>query len=96
MGFQLEFSEEAATQLEEIERLDQVKFRKVGKCLWLLKNNPRHPGLRTHEFKSLTWERGVKVWEAYVESKTSSAWRVFWHYGPRKDVITVLAISSHP
>lgn len=75
---------------------DLVKLRKVQKCLGLLQSNPRHPGLATHEFRSLKGINDEKVWLAYVENRTPGAWRVFWHYGPGKGVITIIAITPHP
>lgn len=75
---------------------DPVKLKKVRKCLGLLESNPRHPGLETHEFSSLKGSGGEKVFEAYVENNTPSAWRVFWHYGPGPGEITILAITAHP
>lgn len=41
-------------------------------------------------------ENGEKVWEAYAENKTPSAWRVFWHYGAGGNEITIVAITPHP
>ncbi|BAZ21137.1 hypothetical protein NIES4073_20150 [Kalymmatonema gypsitolerans NIES-4073] len=37
-----------------------------------------------------------KVFEAYVENNTPSAWRIFWYYGPDQSFITVWAIAPHP
>lgn len=34
--------------------------------------------------------------EAYAENKTPAAYRIFWHYGPGQDEITVIAIIPHP
>jgi hypothetical protein len=62
---------------------------------WLVGNNPRHPRLETHEYSSLSGINGEKVWEAYVENIVSFALRVFWHYVPRKSVITIVAITPH-
>jgi hypothetical protein len=73
-------------------------FKQVKKCIDLLLENPRHPGLNTHEFKSLTnpYDDGEKVFEAYAQQKTSGAYRVFWCYGPEKGQITIIAITPHP
>jgi hypothetical protein len=45
--------------------------------------------------------KDVKVWDSYVENRTPSAWRIFWHFGPDEPeaqlpVITVLAMGPHP
>ena len=73
-------------------------FKQVHKTLHLLQTNPKHPGLQTHEFRSLEhpYDPQGKVFEAYVQSKTPGAYRVFWCYGPGKGELTVIAITPHP
>ena len=76
---------------------DEVRlYRKIGKALLLLANDPRHPGLNTHEISSLTARYGSKVWESYLENKAPAAGRLFWAYGPGCGDITILAIEPHP
>jgi hypothetical protein len=58
--------------------------------------NPRHQGLNTHKYSSLKGPNGEEVFEAYAENNTASAYRIFWCYGPGKDVITIIAITPHP
>jgi hypothetical protein len=36
------------------------------------------------------------VFEAYAQNKTPSAYRLFWHYGPNKGTIPIIAITPHP
>jgi len=64
--------------------------------LGLLQTNPRHPGLKTHEYTTLKGPNDEKVFEAYAENKTPAAFRIFWYYGPKKSEITIVAITSHP
>lgn len=73
-------------------------FKQLHKCLKLLSENPRHPGLAAHEFKSLTnpFEEKAKVFEAYAQQNTPAAYRVFWCYGPGKGEVTIIAITDHP
>ncbi len=73
-------------------------FKQIKKCLDLLKEDTRHPGLNTHEFRSKDhpYTPGGKVFEAYVQHKTPGAYRLFWCYGPEKDQITIIAITPHP
>ena len=71
------------------------RYNAVKKTIKLLKN-PRHPGLETHEFTSLTGPNDEKVFEAYAEQKTPAAYRVFWYYGPNRKEITVFLFTSHP
>jgi hypothetical protein len=95
MSFGLEFTVRAKQELAGLDS-NQAKLKRVRKCLALLETNPRHPGLEAHSYKSLLGANGEKVFEAYVENKTPAAWRVFWHYGPGKETITVLTITPHP
>ena len=78
-------------------------FEQVRKALSYLEIDPRHPSLNTHEFTSLAGANGEKMFEAYAQNNTPSAYRIFWHYGPdeikgknRIPVITVVAITPHP
>jgi len=78
-------------------------LKQVRKTLGYLEVNPRHPGLQTHEFSSLSGADGIKVFEAYAQNNTPGAYRVFWHYGPdardangRISTITIIAITPHP
>jgi hypothetical protein len=71
-------------------------YKKVGKAFVLLSNDPRHPGLRSHEIEALSRRYGVKVWQSYLENKTSGAGRLYWVYGPDKNEITVIGLEPHP
>ena len=73
-------------------------FKQVHKCVSLLAENPRHPGLKTHEFRSLEhpFDANEKVFEAYAQNRTPGAYRVFWCYGPAAGEITIIAITPHP
>jgi len=98
MQFRLLFTREAAANLEILET-DQglsKRLKAVRKALALLEANPRHPSLNTHKFSSLRGPHGEKVFEAYAESKTPAAYRIFWIYGPESGTITIIAITSHP
>jgi hypothetical protein len=73
-------------------------FRQVHKTIEHLLADPKHPGLRTHEYRSLEhpYQKGEKVFEAYVQNRTPGAFRVFWCYGPEKNELTIIAITPHP
>ena len=73
-------------------------FKQVNKALRLLANDPKHPGLKTHEYDSLRhpYKQDEKVWEAYVQNNTPGAYRIFWCYGPVTNQITIIAITPHP
>lgn len=72
------------------------RYKAVKKALSFLSSNPRHPGLKTHEFTSLKGMNGEKIFEAYAEQATPAAYRIFWHYGPEDKQITIIAITPHP
>jgi hypothetical protein len=73
-------------------------FKQVEKCVRLLLNDPKHPGLQTHPYDSIEHphKKGDKVFEAYAQNQTPGAYRVFWCYGPAKGEITLIAITPHP
>lgn len=98
MAFSLVFTEEARANLKELEAAPALakRLKAVRKTLGYLETNPRHPSLQTHEFKSLSDAFGTKVFEAYAEQQTPAAYRVFWHYGPARQQITIIAITRHP
>ena len=75
---------------------EEILYRKRGKALCLLSNNPPHPGLQSHEITSLTARYETKVWESYLENNTPTAGRIFWAYGPEQGDIMILAIEPHP
>lgn len=97
--FDLQWTERALTAYKEIESSSrQGLLKQVHKTLTLLKENPRHPGLRTHVFHSFEhpFKKDGKVFEAYAQNQTSGAYRVFWCYGPDNTDITIIAITKHP
>lgn len=97
-NFELIFTDRAdndLTRLEEDKGLEK-RLKAVNKALGYLEANPKHPGLNTHEFTSLSKQYGIKVYEAYAENNTPAAYRIFWHYGPDKKEITIIAITAHP
>jgi hypothetical protein len=97
-AFSLRWTAEAVRNLRKLEhdRGLSKRLKAVRKALAYLETNPRHPGLNTHKYESLAGENGEDIFEAYAESKTPAAFRIFWHYGPGKSVITIVAITPHP
>ena len=71
-------------------------FKKLLKALRFLENNPKHPGLESHEIEALSRRCNQRVWQSYIENKTPSAGRLYWSYGPGKGEITILGIEPHP
>ena len=77
-------------------RGQQRRYQAVVKAIRLLVADPKHPSLEGHEFTSLRGPGGERVFEAYVAPATPSAYRIFWCCGPKKDQITLVAITPHP
>ena len=87
---------EGAYSLLKADPSRKRRYKAVKKAIGLLAADPRHNSLQTHEYTSLKGPNGEKVFEAYAQQKTPSAYRVFWFYGPAKGTITILAITPHP
>ena len=75
---------------------DTRLYKLMGKAMRLLSQNPRHPGLHTHEISVLTARYGKKVWQSYLENNTPAAGRIFWVYGPDIGAITIIGLEPHP
>lgn len=98
MSFKLEFTDEAVKQFKFLEKDKglEKRFKSVRKALGFLEVNPRHQALNTHKYSDLIGANGEEVFEAYAENNTPAAYRIFWYYGPGKNVITIIAITAHP
>jgi len=75
---------------------EEKLYKKMGKAMAFLANDPKHPGLHSHEIVPLSKRYGMKVWQSYLENKTSGAGRIFWVYGPEKSDITIIGLEPHP
>ncbi|MGB7415621.1 MAG: hypothetical protein WA902_15555 [Thermosynechococcaceae cyanobacterium] len=96
MFFELELSENADESLNRLQKFNLKKYKKVAKALRQMQTDLRHPSLNTHKYSGYPSPEGVEVFESYAENKTPGAYRLFWHYGPGKGVLTILAITPHP
>lgn len=110
MPFELVWTQRAQDQYDRIkadaQRVDKGKksskqqglFKQVLKCLRWLEENPRHPGLHSHDYYTLEhpYNPKGKVFESYIQNQTPGAYRVFWCYGKGKEQITLIAITPHP
>ncbi len=88
--FEIFQTDEAKAQLNLLKKDKGLKkrYKAVVKTIKLLSQNPRHPGLHTHKYIPLS--------EAYAESSTPAAYRIFWCYGVEKKQITIISITPHP
>lgn len=86
----------AKADRKELSSDESKLYKQLGKAMARLAENPRHPGLNSHEIAALTRRYGQKVWQSYLENQTSAAWRIFWVYGPNQGEITVIGVEPHP
>lgn len=98
MRFELDYSLEANEQLDELENNPSNKreCKAVQKALGYMETNIKHPSLNTHKYHSLKAHDGGDVFESYAQNKTPGAYRIFWHYGPGKQQITIISVLQHP
>jgi hypothetical protein len=100
MPFQLNWTAEGRANYDALRAAAHAKgvFKQVVKAINLLMNDPKHPGLNSHEYDSIEnpIDKTLKVWESYVQNKTPGAYRLFWSYGPARGQITIIAITPHP
>ena len=76
---------------------DEMKlYKKMGKAMYHISQNPRHTGLETHEISSLTKRYGIKVWQSYLENQTPAAGRIYWVYRPDRGEITIIGLEPYP
>lgn len=97
MQFKLIFSNEAKLKLKHLEsqKSKRLLLKQIRKVLGYMETNLRHPSLNTHKFDGISSSLG-DVFETYAQNNTPGAYRIFWHYGPGKSTITILAITPHP
>ena len=76
-----------------IKKKEEQLYKKWGKALKLLSADPGYPSLQTHEIEPLSRRYGMKVWQSYLENKTSGAMRMYWVYGPDQKDITIIGFT---
>ena len=96
--FKLKYSEEAKGQFLVLENSNaKVKqYKAVAKTLGLMQANLRRPSLHTHKFDAIESPFGAEVFESYAQNKAPGVYRIFWCYGPGRNELDIIAITSHP
>jgi hypothetical protein len=96
--FHIELSEIAREQITKLvgDPSKKAVAKAVIKSLDLMRTNITHPSLNTHKYDEMTGPNGETVFESYAQNNTPGAYRIFWFYGPKKSMITVLAVTPHP
>ena len=79
-----------------ISKKDEDLYNKWGNALKKLSSNPMYPSLKSHEITELSRRYSMKVWQSYLENKTSGARRMYWVYGPGQQEITIIGLEPHP
>lgn len=74
---------------------ERTLLKQWAKAIRLLRRNPSHPGLRTHEVDALTRRYGRTVFQSYL-GRCEHARRLYWVYGPGRREITVIGLEPHP
>ena len=78
-----------------ITKKDELVFKKWGSALKKLSEDPFYPALHTHEIPQLTKRYKIKVWQSYLENKTSGAMRMYWVYGPDNQVLVEKSVKGY-
>lgn len=96
--FALKYTENAEDDLLELinDKGKKAALKAVVKSLKLMGSNLKHPSLNTHKYDEMEGPNGEEVFESYAQNNTPGAYRIFWHYGPEKKMITILEICQHP
>lgn len=79
-----------------IKKKEEQLYKKWGNALKKLAEDPMYPSLQTHEITDLSKRYGMRVWQSYLENKTSGAMRMYWVYGPDQKDITIIGLEPHP
>lgn len=92
------YSKNAEDDLNELllNNSKKVARKAVHEALKKMRKNLRHPSLNTHKYDELEGPNGEEVFESYAQNNTPGAYRIFWCYGPKRKMITILAITPHP
>lgn len=96
MPFELVTTPTADEVIEETQRSEPRRYKKLLACLAKLEQDPHHPSLNSHRYEAFDKVYDQPVWESYVENRTPAAWRVWWAFGPERGQITVLDAGPHP
>ncbi len=97
MEFNIIFTPKVRDEMHEFKQDHAMErhLKEIHKALDFLSHNPRYPGLHTHKYH-MEGKNGEEIFESYAENDTPGAYRIFWHYGPNKEEITVIDIAHHP
>src|SRR5690606_5894767 len=84
-----------------LDKSEQRLAKKLFKAIANLARDPFYPALNSHEVSALTQrfstrDQKIKVFQSYLENQTPSAGRLYWVYGPERQMITLVGLEPHP
>jgi mRNA-degrading endonuclease RelE of RelBE toxin-antitoxin system len=96
--YNIKFTKEADLDMQELmnDNSKKIAAKAVFKSLKFMNDNLRHHSLNTHKYDDFCGPDGEDIFESYAQNNTPGAYRIFWYYGPGKEVITILRITPHP
>jgi mRNA-degrading endonuclease YafQ of YafQ-DinJ toxin-antitoxin module len=86
--FTLRKSNKFIQKSEKLIQKNPNLIKRINKTLTFLRDNPKHPGLRTHQINDPDYG---KIWSSWVHGDL----RIFWKYEGELIVILLLDIGSH-
>ena len=86
--FNLEFSSDFIKKYKKINKKDPILIKKVDKALKHLSQNPKYPGLNSHEIKH---QKLGRVWTSW----SAPDLRILWKYQDDKLTLLLIKIGNH-
>ena len=86
----------ACEDTQKFLRKQPEKKKKLKKALRLLsEHGPQYPSLRTHTMSGVKAADDSTIYISYVENHTPTAWRLYWSYWGKSQIIVIYA-GPHP
>ena len=86
--FTIESTQPFDKKFNKLVKNNSILKKRIFKSLGFLSDNPKHPGLRTHQINDSDFG---KVWSSWVAPDL----RIFWQYDGDKIIILLLDIGNH-
>ncbi len=86
--FQIIPSDRFVQKVDKLVKKNSELKKRIDKTISFLKDNPKHPGLRTHQIDDPEFG---KIWSSWVAPDL----RIFWKYDGDKIIILLLDIGNH-
>ena len=86
--FTIESTEPFDKKFNKLVKNNPILKKRIFKAIDFLSENPKHPGLRTHQINDPDYG---KIWSSWAHEDL----RIFWKYEGEVIVILLLDIGSH-